>query len=202
MNPDYLPSISKKASGYKESEALRGSAEQKGALFLAAVASIVATSCLTQRRRHTPTNSHHAREEEQQEEDQRQRECRFPLGSKRRRERTGVVPPCVSCQRRFPPLRRRCFYPTCAAGRSAPRARLHPTSSPTDPSRSSRTKHRSLPRSARLRSRPRTPATRTSPRATTTPPRSTSQPPSRTTRPITVRALHRMPTRVLPGTRV
>lgn len=53
---------------------------------MAAVASIVATSCLTQRRRHTPTNSHHAREEEQQEEDQRQRECRFPLSSQRRRE--------------------------------------------------------------------------------------------------------------------
>ena len=201
MNPDYLP-ICLASSGYTESEAQQGSAEQKGALFLAAVASIIATSCLTQRRRHTPTNSHHAREEEQQEEDQRQRECRFPLSSKPWRERTGVVPPCVSCQRRFPPLRRRCFYPTCAAGRSAPRARLHPTSSPTDPSRSSRTKHRSLPRSARLRSRPRTPATRTSPRATTTPPRSTSQPPSRTTRPITVRALHRMPTRVLPVTRV
>lgn len=202
MNPDYLPSISKKLQGTKNLRPCGALQNRKVLFFWRQWPPIVATSCLTQRRRHTPTNSHHAREEEQQEEDQRQRECRFPLSSKPWRERTGVVPPCVSCQRRFPPLRRRCFYPTCAAGRSAPRARLHPTSSPTDPSRSSRTKHRSLPRSARLRSRPRTPATRTSPRATTTPPRSTSQPPSRTTRPITVRALHRMPTRVLPGTRV
>lgn len=202
MNPDYLPSISKKLQGTKNLRLCGALQNRKVLFFWRQWPPIVATSCLTQRRRHTPTNSHHAREEEQQEEDQRQRECRFPLSSKRGRERTGVVPPCVSCQRRFPPLRRRCFYPTCAAGRSAPRARLHPTSSPTDPSRSSRTKHRSLPRSARLRSRPRTPATRTSPRATTTPPRSTSQPPSRTTRPITVRALHLMPTRVLPVTRV
>ena len=202
MNPDYLPSISKKLQGTKNLRLCGALQNRKVLFFWRQWPPIVATSCLTQRRRHTPTNSHHAREEEQQEEDQRQRECRFPLSSKPWRERTGVVPPCVSCQRRFPPLRRRCFYPTCAAGRSAPRARLHPTSSPTDPSRSSRTKHRSLPRSARLRSRPRTPATRTSPRATTTPPRSTSQPPSRTTRPITVRALHRMPTRVLPVTRV
>ena len=86
MNPDYLPSISKKLQGTKNLRPCGALQNRKVLFFWRQWPPLIATSCLTQRRRHTPTNSHHAREEEQQEEDQRQRECRFPLSSQRRRE--------------------------------------------------------------------------------------------------------------------